>query len=230
MAEAFIKRENAKRVNEGKPLLPQPKRRARTGMKKDKFADTASAKKYNNQATASAASGELGDDRPPAKRQKIDDAANTLDELLASIRPSLTSDGESMETHHSDDSGIDTGDEEGETIPVLTPKVPSLLTPPQRPNTPNTAPTRPTTLALNTSPPSGNQGKCIWCLTVRALLPGKRFCAECSAQGCECAYCHRPMPERFFTFSERLCNACFKKDAKQKAKRRSQSAQNGKRM
>ena len=116
MAEAFIKRENTKRVNEGKPLLPQPKRRARTGMKKDKFADTASAKKYNNQATASAASGELGDDRPPAKRQKIDDAANTLDELLASIRPSLTSDGESMETHHSDDSGIDTGDVSRYTI------------------------------------------------------------------------------------------------------------------
>ena len=72
MTEAFIKRENTKRVNEGKPLLPQPKRRARTGMKKDKdkFADTASAKKYNNQATASAASGEPGARQATSKTPK----------------------------------------------------------------------------------------------------------------------------------------------------------------
>ena len=115
--------------------------------------------------------------------------------LLSGVLPNLTSDGESMEAHHSDDSGFESGGEEA--IPVLTANVPSQLPPPQRPNTPSKAPQRPTTLALNTSPPSSNQGKCIWCLTVRSLLPGKRLCAECSAQGCECAYCHRPMPERF---------------------------------
>ena len=221
MAGAFTKIENAKRVNERKPVLPQPKRRARA--KKDKeILESPLSKEYNNVATASAASGELEDGRPPAKRQKLD-AAQIVDELLAGIRPNLTSDGESMEAHHSDDSGFESGGEQA--IPVLTANVPSQLPPPQRPNTPSKAPQRPTTLALDTSPPSGNQGKCIWCLTVRSLLPGKRFCAECSAQGCECAYCHRPMPERFFTFSERLCNACFKKDAKQKAKRRSRPAQ-----
>ena len=186
---------------------------------RDEFPESTLANAYDNLAPASAATGEQ-EEMPPAKRQKLDNAANIIDELLASLRPNLTSDGESMEA---DDSGIDTGDEQA--IPVLTPKDPSLLAPPQRPNTTNSAPQRPTTLALDTSPPSGNQGKCIWCLTVRSLLPGKRFCAECSAQGCECAYCHRPMPERFFTYSERLCNACFKKDAKQKAKRRSRSAQ-----
>ena len=221
MAGAFTKIENAKRGNERKPVLPQPKRRARA--KKDKeILESPLSKEYNNVATASAASGELEDGRPPAKRQKLD-AAQIVDELLAGIRPNLTSDGESMEAHHSDDSGFESGGEQA--IPVLTANVPSQLPPPQRPNTPSKAPQRPTTLALDTSPPSGNQGKCIWCLTVRSLLPGKRFCAECSAQGCECAYCHRPMPERFFTFSERLCNACFKKDAKQKAKRRSRSSQ-----
>ena len=219
MAGAFINRENAKRVNEGK--LPQPKRRTKAGVKKSQdFPKEALAKDYDSLATASEASG--GNDIPVAKRQKLD-AAQIVDELLANARSHLTSDGESMEAHHSDDSGFES--EDGEAIPVLATKVPSMLTPPQRPNTPSNTPQRPTTLALDTSPPSGNQGKCIWCLTVRNLLPGKRFCAECSAQGCECAYCHRPMPERFFAFSERLCNACFKKDAKQKAKRRSRTMQ-----
>ena len=227
MAGAFTKIENAKRINERKPVLPQPKRRVRAKKDKTEILESALSKEYSNVATALAAGGELEDGRPPAKRQKLD-AAQIVDELLAGIRPNSTSDGESMEEQQSDDSGFESGGEQA--IPVLTANVPSQVPPPQRPNTPSKAPQRPTTLALNTSPPSGNQGKCIWCLTVRALLPGKRFCAECSAQGCECAYCHRPMPERFFTFSERLCNACFKKDAKQKAKRRSQSAQNGKRM
>ena len=228
MTQEFVKRDNARRVSEAKPLLPQPKRRARTGMKKDKCPDMASTKKYENPATATAASGGLEDDRPPAKRQKLD-ATQIVDELLAGIRPNLTSDGESVGAHHSDDSGYGSGD--GEAIPVLTANVPSLLTPPppQRPNTPSKEAQRPNTLALDTSPPHANQGKCIWCLTVRNLLPGKRFCAECSGQGCECAYCHRPMPERFFAYSERLCNACFKKHDKQKAKRRSRSARNGKR-
>ena len=67
-----------------------------------------------------------------------------------------------------------------------------------------------------------SQGKCIWCLKVKTLLPKKKFCEECNNQGCECAYCHRPMPERFFKFSKRLCNACFKKSEKQKAKRKLQ--------
>ena len=67
--------------------------------------------------------------------------------------------------------------------------------------------------------PAG-QGKCIWCLKLKNLLPRKKFCAECGSQGCECAYCHRPMPERFYKFSKRLCNACFNKSEKQKAKRR----------
>ena len=107
-------------------------------------------KKYENPATATAASGELEDDRPPAKRKKLQvDAAQIVDELLAGIRPNLTSDGESMGAHHSDDSGYGSGD--GETIAVLTAKVPSQLPPPpQRPNTPSKALQRPTTLALNT--------------------------------------------------------------------------------
>ena len=33
MADAYIKRENVKRVNEGKSLLAQPKRRVRAGMR-----------------------------------------------------------------------------------------------------------------------------------------------------------------------------------------------------
>ena len=218
MCETFIKRKNAELITEGKPTLPQPKRRGRAGMKKgkDKFSDSAITKEFDSPAAASAASG--GDNGPPAKRQKQNDATYIVDEFLDIVPSHVTS--ESMETHHSDDSGFESEDEQA--ISVLTKKILNQLSPPpQRPNTPNKTPQRPTTLALDTSPPSGNQGKCIWCLTVRSLLPGKRFCAECSAQGCECAYCHRPMPERFFTFSERLCNACFKKDAKQKAKRRS---------
>lgn len=72
---------------------------------------------------------------------------------------------------------------------------------------------------LNTSQ-AANKGKCNWCLEHTALIPGKKFCADCNSRGSECAYCHRPMPARFFAYSSRLCNACFKKDRKQKEKRR----------
>ena len=126
MAGAFTKIENAKRVNERKPVLPQPKRRARA--KKDKeILESPLSKEYNNVATASAASGELEDGRPPAKHQKLD-AAQIVDELLAGIRPNLTSDGESMEEQQSDDSGFESGGEQA--IPVLTANVPSQVPPP----------------------------------------------------------------------------------------------------
>ena len=68
--------------------------------------------------------------------------------------------------------------------------------------------------------PAGTCGKCIWCTQVKELVPGKRFCQRCGANGKECAHCHRPMPERFFQMSDRLCNSCCRKYTKQKEKRR----------
>ena len=69
----------------------------------------------------------------------------------------------------------------------------------------------------------GNMSKCNWCCQVKRLLATKKFCMKCSLQGKECRYCHRPMPERFYTLSENVCNSCFKKHEKQKRKRRSLS-------
>ena len=187
------------------------------------FPEAAAASTLDNAATVPAAGVE---DAPPAKRLKTDEATQAINELLATIYEK----SESTETHHSDDDL-----NFGEPIPVVTTKAPMppppdapITTQPLASNTmspPSSAPIKTQPLAAKTSAPSTNQGKCIWCLTVQSLLPGKKFCAECSAQGVECAYCHRPMPERFFAYSQKLCNACYKKDAKQKAKRRMRTAQ-----
>lgn len=71
----------------------------------------------------------------------------------------------------------------------------------------------------------GDWRKCNWCCQIKELLEGKKFCKKCSEGGTECAYCHRPMPDRFFTLSKRLCNACFKKHAKSNARKRQQYAE-----
>ena len=63
-------------------------------------------------------------------------------------------------------------------------------------------------------------GQCNWCGHQKQLLPGKKFCAKCGAQGQECTHCHRPLPPRFYTLSERTCRACCKKHAKQREKRK----------
>jgi len=67
-------------------------------------------------------------------------------------------------------------------------------------------------------------GKCNWCLHPKVLVVGKKYCAPCGEKGRECAHCHRPMPERFFTLNEKkkLCNRCHKKYYKQLEKRRQQ--------
>ena len=62
-------------------------------------------------------------------------------------------------------------------------------------------------------------GRCNWCCREKILLPSKPFCAVCSAQGRECSYCHRPMPERFYNLSSRTCNSCIRKHEKQNRKR-----------
>ena len=189
----------------GKNMLGLLHTEIRNEMKDEgKHPEAAAASTLDNVATAPAAGVE---DAPPAKRQKTDEATQAINDLLATIYEA----SESTETHQSDDDL-----NFGEPIPVLTTKAPM-----QPPNT--TIQTQPR--AANISPPSANQGKCNWCLTVRSLLLGKKFCVECSAHGVECAYCHRPMPERFFAYSKKLCNACYKKDAKQKAKRRMKTAQ-----
>ena len=61
--------------------------------------------------------------------------------------------------------------------------------------------------------------KCNWCGFCKILLPSKPFCHKCSTVGRECSHCHRPMPDRFYLLSEKTCNACFKKHAKQREKR-----------
>ena len=63
-------------------------------------------------------------------------------------------------------------------------------------------------------------GQCNWCGHHKQLLPGKKFCARCGAQGQECTHCHRPLPPRFYTLSNSTCNACCKKHAKQREKRK----------
>ena len=76
----------------------------------------------------------------------------------------------------------------------------------------------------STTPPS-SQGRCIWCLSTKPLVANKKFCELCASQGRECAHCHRPMPDRFFVLSARLCNACHRKHEKQKANRKQARAE-----
>ena len=180
------------------------------------YPETTRNKTCKNPATAAAASGE---EPRLVKQQRLDEATQSIDDLLATI----DEESEGAETHH-----YDAYLNFGEPIPTITataatPPPQSTLMPP-----PPSAPIKTQPQTSNTKPPTADQGKCIWCLTVQSLLPGKKFCASCNVQGTECAYCHRPMPERFFAYSQRLCNACYKKDAKQKAKRRARTAQNRK--
>ena len=67
-------------------------------------------------------------------------------------------------------------------------------------------------------------GKCNWCGQTKELLPGKKFCQRCSTKGKECAHCHRPMPDKFYTLNEKkkLCDRCHRKYYKQLEKRRQQ--------
>ena len=67
-------------------------------------------------------------------------------------------------------------------------------------------------------------GKCNWCGQMKELLGGKKFCQRCSTKGKECAHCHRPMPDKFYTLNEKkkLCDRCHRKYYKQLEKRREQ--------
>ena len=46
---------------------------------------------------------------------------------------------------------------------------------------------------------------------MKPLLSGKKYCEACGAAGQECAHCRRPMPAAYYTYSQRLCNACHKR-------------------
>lgn len=51
--------------------------------------------------------------------------------------------------------------------------------------------------------------RCIWCLLMKELLPGKHFCRSCSSMGVECITCHKPKPEHYFTPDSKSCNTCL---------------------
>ena len=53
------------------------------------------------------------------------------------------------------------------------------------------------------------RGTCIWCTQSKVLLPNKTFCATCSQQGRECKWCHRPLPERFYSLRTDICDRCI---------------------
>ena len=220
----------------GRNILGMVHRDARTELKyREEYPESALAKEYDKLATAEAAS---GDETPPTSGKDSDEGTQDITDLFASIFET----SESMEANHSNDDR-----HFGESIPVVTAKPPmspsnstsineqphtSTMSPSVPTDTqPHTSSKAPPSASVNTQPlasntlRSTNQGKCIWCLTVRDLLPGKKFCARCSTQGTECAHCHRPMPERFFTYSQKLCNACYKRDAKQKVKQRMKTVQ-----
>ena len=56
--------------------------------------------------------------------------------------------------------------------------------------------------------------KCNWCGHQKTLLPNKKFCNSCSQQGRECKWCHRPLPERFYTERTDVCDRCVKRRQK----------------
>lgn len=208
MAGIQVKQESLKRKCEGKPLpATQHKRRTKPASVKV--------------AAASAASDE---EAPPTKRQNSDEATQIMKEFFEKVYEK----SESIETHHDDDGFnlrastpvVTTEAHVSTPAPQNTPTRPQSLPIPPLPSTSSNAPVSTQPPASNVTSPATNQGKCIWCLTVQDLLIGKKFCMKCNDQGTECAHCHRPMPKRFFTYSQKLCNACYKKDANQKLKRK----------
>jgi hypothetical protein len=60
--------------------------------------------------------------------------------------------------------------------------------------------------AMETEPSSS---KCNWCTQLKSLLPGKKFCQSCSENGRECRWCHRPLPERFYSKRTDVCDRCI---------------------
>ena len=52
---------------------------------------------------------------------------------------------------------------------------------------------------------------CNWCTQKKVLLPNKKFCADCDQQGRECKWCHRPLPERFYSERTDICDRCVKR-------------------
>lgn len=50
--------------------------------------------------------------------------------------------------------------------------------------------------------------KCNWCGAFKQLLPHKKFCSTCRKIGRECRWCHRPLPERFYSKQVNVCDSC----------------------
>ena len=53
--------------------------------------------------------------------------------------------------------------------------------------------------------------KCNWCGHDKRLLANKKFCESCAQQGRECKWCHRPLPERFYSDRTDVCDRCLKR-------------------
>ena len=53
-----------------------------------------------------------------------------------------------------------------------------------------------------------------FCLRVKQLLPGRRYCASCARDCVECRSCHRPLDEHFMEVNGH-CRACNAKRQKQ---------------
>ena len=57
--------------------------------------------------------------------------------------------------------------------------------------------------------PRPDVGTCIWCTQQKPLLIGKKFCQSCGDGGRECRWCHRPLPERFYSKRTDVCDRCL---------------------
>lgn len=190
-------------VNEQKPQRPQPALQSVVAALDAQFneLDAQRVRKLNAKKT-SKSDHHLDEESnsPPLKRQKVNKKKVANKAVPEQAGPSQVHDTEASSSEATDV-------ELSEALEVLE----KALPPQSMTDIPRSA---------SAPLPSQSQGKCIWCLVVKSLLPNKKFCEKCNSQGRECAYCHRPMPDRFFTLSPRLCNACFKKHENLKAKRR----------
>ena len=68
-----------------------------------------------------------------------------------------------------------------------------------------------TTVCQHPSETNETTAKCNWCGHNKILLANKKFCSSCSQQGRECKWCHRPLPERFYTERTDVCDRCVKR-------------------
>lgn len=76
-------------------------------------------------------------------------------------------------------------------------------------NTENGDPENPPQMIESAMVTEPSSSKCNWCTQRKPMIPGKKFCQSCTENGRECRWCHRPLPERFYSKRTDVSDRCI---------------------